>query len=139
MIKKIFICSPYRGHGDTPEEVKEDRRQNIRLARYACKYAIGGGHIPFAPHLYFPQFLRDSDSDERMLGLLAGQLWLEQCDELWVIGYRISEGMEAEIKIAEKFGIPIKHYVWKRTPEERLLDAILRPEIQYHEMDWKSL
>ena len=47
--------------------------------------------------------------------------------------------MKAEIVMAKKLGIPVKHYVYKRTPEERLLDAILRPEIQYHEMDWKSL
>ena len=139
MTNNIFICSPYRGHGDTPEEVKKDRLCNIKLAQYACRYALGSGHLPFAPHLYFPQFLHDSDPDERTLGLHVGRTWLEQCDELWVIGYRISEGMKAEIMMAEKLGIPIKHYVWKRTPEERLLDAFLRPEIQYHEMDWKSL
>lgn len=137
--KNIFVCSPYRGHGDTPEAVKEDRLRNVRLARAACRYILGCGHYPYAPHLYFTHFLNDSDPDERDLGMQLGRSWLKQCDELWVIGYRVSEGMKAEIVMAKKLGIPVKHYVYKRTPEERLLDAILRPEIQYHEMDWKSL
>ena len=63
-----------------------------------------------------------------------GLSWLARCDELWVIGRRVSEGMEREIAKAKEWNMPIKHFVFKRSPEERLLDAILNPDIDYQEM-----
>ncbi|WP_434738033.1 DUF7768 domain-containing protein [Megasphaera elsdenii] len=32
------------------------------------------------------------------------------CDELWVFGEEISQGMSKEICFAEERGIPIKHF-----------------------------
>ena len=132
--KKVFICSPFRGLGRTEQEAKKNYLGNMELAKKACRYATGEGCIPYCPHLYFPRFLVDSDPDEREIGMLMGQTWLKQCSELWVIGRRISQGMKSEIAYAKELGIPVKHYVPERTPEERLLDAILRPEIEYREM-----
>lgn len=133
-LKKVFVCSPFRGLGQTEEEAKENGRWNISLAKAVCRYITGKGYIPYCPHLYFPRFLIDSDADEREMGMLMGQTWLAQCDELWIIGRRISEGMKREIARAEEWGIPVKHYVGRRTPEERLLDAIFHPEIDFHEL-----
>ena len=133
-LKKIFVCSPFRGLGSTEEAEKKDYRSNIVLAKWVCRYITGKGYIPYCPHLYFPRFLIDSDPDEREIGMLMGQTWLAQCDEVWVIGRRISEGMAREIARAEECGIPVKRYLMERTPEERLLDAILHPEINFHEM-----
>lgn len=133
-MKKIFVCSPFRGIGNTEEAATKDYRHNIALAKGVCRYITEKGGVPYCPHLYFPRFLTDSDPDEREIGMLMGQTWLAQCDELWVIGRRISKGMAREIARAEEWGIPVKHYVLQRTPEERLLDAILRPEVDYHEL-----
>ena len=133
-LKKIFVCSPFRGIGNTEEAASKDYRRNIALAKGVCRYITEKGGGPYCPHLYFPRFLMDSDPDEREMGMLMGQTWLAQCDELWVIGRRISDGMAQEIARAEEWGIPVKHYVLKRSPEERLLDAILRPETDYHEL-----
>ena len=133
-MKRVFICSPFRGFGDSAEEQTRDCKRNIHNARVACNFAVMKGCVPYAPHLYFPQFLMDSDSDERKAGLLMGLTWLSYCDELWVIGRRISEGMENEINMAKKWGIPIIRYVGKRSPEERLLDAIFYPDIKFREM-----
>ena len=133
-LKKIFVCSPFRGLGSTEEAEKKDYRSNIALAKWVCRYITGKGYIPYCPHLYFPRFLMDSDPDEREIGMFMGQTWLAQCDELWVIGRRVSEGMAREITWAKKSGIPVKRYLLERTPEERLLDAILHPEIDFHEM-----
>lgn len=90
--------------------------------------------MPYAPHLYFTMFLSDTDEDERTLGILLGLTWLAQCDELWVIGRRITAGMEQEIAKAIEWNIKVVHYIPRCTPEERLLDAIFHPEIQYKEM-----
>ena len=52
-----YICSPYSGNV----------RQNQALARDFCAFAVAAGHIPIAPHLFFPQFMDDTDPDEREL------------------------------------------------------------------------
>ena len=133
-MKKVFICSPCRPRGETRETRQKDWISNLSLARYACRYAIDQGKMPYAPHLYFTTILSEADDEERELGILLGLFWLAQCDELWVIGRRITEGMEKEIAKAKEWGIKIVHYIPKRTREDRLLDAIFHPEIQYKEM-----
>ena len=125
-MKKIYVCSPYAGDTET----------NVRNARKYCEYVVRKcGAIPIAPHLFFPQFLDDDDPDRRELGQLLGMLWLEECDELWVIGRHISDGMKKEIEMAKKLDIPVRYFVAKRTREERFLDALMFPDIAFREMD----
>ena len=133
-LKKVFICSPCRPRGETPKARERDWIGNINRARQACRYAIDQGKIPYAPHLYFTTILSEADEDERELGILLGLVWLSQCDELWIIGRRITEGMKREIAQAEAWNIKVVHYIPERTAEERLLDAIFHPEIKYREM-----
>lgn len=95
-MKKVFICSPYRGKND-----------NIARARKACRAALEKGCVPYAPHIYFTQFLSDSDPQQRELGIMLGLSWLADCDELWVIGSKITEGMSREISVAEELGVPV--------------------------------
>ena len=98
MEKLIYICSPYKGN-----VVK-----NTKFAIECCKYAMPHG-IPFAPHLYFTQFLDDRNPEEREKGLEYGLQILEMCDEVWVFGEHISEGMGREIRTAEKLGKAVKY------------------------------
>ncbi|MER2144092.1 MAG: DUF4406 domain-containing protein, partial [Eubacteriales bacterium] len=104
------------------------------IAKGACRLATALGFVPYCPHLYFPRFLLDSSPDERETGIRMGLTWLEQCDHLWVIGRRISEGMKREITRAEELGIPVAYFVRRRTPEERLLDAIFHPGVEFREV-----
>ena len=134
--KRVFICSPFRGIADTPEEAKENYQKNIATAKGACRLATALGFVPYCPHLYFPRFLLDSSPEERETGIRMGLTWLEQCNELWVIGRRISEGMKREISRAEELGIPAAFFVSRRTPEERLLDAIFHPDVEFREVVW---
>jgi len=55
-LKKVFICSPYRG--DIEKNV-EDARAHSRMAAI-CDYC------PITPHLLYPQFLNDSNAEERI-------------------------------------------------------------------------
>lgn len=110
-MKKVFICSPFRPVEKTREERERDWKRNIKLAKDACRYAAERGYIPYAPHLYFPQFLSEDDPGEREKGIFMGLTWLARCDEIWVAGFRISEGMSREIAFAQEWGIPIKAYV----------------------------
>ena len=118
-MKKVFICSPFRGAGSTEDEVHRNRMSNTSLAKRMCRYALGKDAIPYCPHLYFPRFLEDSDSKEREMGMLLGLTWLAHCDELWVIGRRISKGMEREIAKAKEWGIPVKYFDVERVSKKR--------------------
>ena len=131
---KVYICSPFRPVGETVEAQAKSIKKHKILARYACRYAVANGYSPLCPHLYYPEFLDDNVEDEREIGMLLGMVGLSECEELWIVGRRISEGMEKEIKQAEKWGIPIKHYIPRFTPEERLLKAIFGDEFPLIEM-----
>lgn len=98
---KVFICSPLRGN---TEEIVE---LNKSYCRSKCEEAVKLGFTPLAPHLYFTQFLDDNIENERDLGINMGLEWLRECDEIWVCGPRISEGMQKEINYALKLGIDI--------------------------------
>lgn len=135
MDKKVFICSPFAATAKDKEKKRKETIHNIHTAQVASLYAVMEGAIPYTPHLYFPQFLDDEDPESRELGQLLGLMWLKDCDELWVIGRRISEGMKKEIEMAKKLDISIRHYVFKRTTEERILDAIHFPDTSFREMD----
>lgn len=123
--KKVFICSPFRPCGETEEEKKKDLHRNEQLARYACRYATEHGYMPLAPHLYFTQFMDDADPQDRENGIRYGLKWLEDCDEIWVIERRVTDGMRREIYKARKRGMKEKHLVISLKPEERILNDLL--------------
>ena len=82
MMKKVFICSPYRG----------DVERNVALAKAHARFAARCGYCPVVPHLMYPQFLKDSDPDERILGITLGVELMKICDEVWIFGSTISNG-----------------------------------------------
>lgn len=98
-MKKIFICSPYRG----------DVKKNIENVKRYCMYS-GWDGIPIAPHLYFTQFLDDSSTADRHRGLRWGLALLAECEEVRVYADEVTEGMIDEINEAKKLNIPIKFY-----------------------------
>ena len=96
----VYICSPYSG----------DVEHNVKAAQAYSRLAVDQGCIPIAPHLLFPQFLRDDHPMERQLGLVFGLALLCKCAEVWVFGSRISPGMEAEIKRARWKNIRLRYF-----------------------------
>lgn len=96
----IFICSPLAG----------DIENNLEKAKKYCRFATEQNEIPIAPHLYFTQFLDETNEAERTKGITMGLGLLRNCDAVWVFGERISAGMFIEITEAEMYGIPIIRY-----------------------------
>ena len=80
-----YICSPYSG----------DVQANTALAREFCAFAVAAGQIPLAPH--FPQFMDDTDPDERELAMAFNRVLLSKCEAMWVYTGHVSRGMRAEI------------------------------------------
>lgn len=96
----VYICSPYSG----------DVEGNTKAAQAYSKFAVKQGTIPLAPHLIFPQFLDDGDIKERRLAMRMNLILLGRCQELWVFGDVISEGMQEEISRAKHRQMPIRWF-----------------------------
>ena len=98
MKKLVYICSPCRG----------DYEKNIDNAATYSRAAFRKGYIPITPHLSFTRFMDDTNSKERSMAMAAGSQLLLMCSEVWVFGLdHPSEGMQAEIALAIRHGIPI--------------------------------
>lgn len=94
----VYICSPYAG----------DTVRNILAAQKYCRFAVDKGYLPFAAHLFFPQFLNDDDPVERALGLSFGNVFMDKCDEIWLFGEEYSRGIQAEHDRALRKGYKIR-------------------------------
>ena len=94
----VYICSPYSG----------DIERNTYQARAYSRFAVAKHCIPIAPHLLFPQFV-DEDT-ERELALFMGMVLLGRCEEVWVFGERVTDGMAAEIAKAEKRKMKVRYF-----------------------------
>lgn len=53
----VYICSPYRG----------DTEKNTEKARKYSRFTVESKAIPMTPHLLYPQFMDDSNPEERYL------------------------------------------------------------------------
>ena len=90
-MKIVFVCSPFQG-----------KQENIEKAKRYCRYVVDLGYIPIAPHIYFSQFMNDLDPKDRERALEMNKKLLEFCDELWIFGDKITEGMKIEIEHFKK-------------------------------------
>ena len=96
----VYICSPFSGNVE----------RNTENARRYCRFAVDSGYIPLAPHLLFPQFMNDKDTDERRLALFMDIALLSKCAQLWVFGGNITKGMDIEIEKAKYKRQPIRYF-----------------------------
>ncbi len=93
-MKKVYICSPLGGN------VKKNLQRAIRYAEYALKC----GTAPVVPHFY-ALCLDDGNPSEREMGRAAGISLLWFCDEMWIFGDEVSEGMHSEIQFCKNLNI----------------------------------
>ncbi len=94
----VYICSPYAG----------DIERNTYRARVFFRFAVEKKYIPIAPHLLCLQYL--NEETERWLGLKMGIVFMGKCEEIWVFGDVISEGMAAEIEKAKRMRKKIRYF-----------------------------
>lgn len=96
----IYICSPFSGNTE----------RNTQNARRYCRFAVDKGYIPIAPHLLFPQFLDETNPDERSLAIFMDIALLGKCAELWVFGGNITKGMRIEMEKARCKRQPTRYF-----------------------------
>lgn len=99
-MKTVFICHPF-----------QNKEENIELTKSYCTKAILEGNCPFSPALHYPLFLDESTPEGREKGMDCGLEVLKWCDELWICGDVITDGMHLEINFAEnpEYEILIRH------------------------------
>ena len=81
---------------------------NPEKARRYSRFAADAGTIPIAPHLLFPQFL--SEETERELAIFMDLVLLGKCEQLWVFGGEVSDGMRREIGRAKQKNMTIRYF-----------------------------
>jgi hypothetical protein len=102
----VIVESPFSG----------DMEGNRAYAIRACADCVKRGEVPYASHLFFPQFLNELAPEERELGLTAGYaFWKIASKIVFYCDRGISGGMARARERAQTIGIP---------HEERFLDCV---------------
>lgn len=109
----VYIAHPVRPRPDTLETEK----LNLQYAESWVRWAIVDcGVLAVAPYLGLCRALNDGDTSERIMGVAVSLRVLRKCDELWLCGPRISEGMRQEAELAEEAGVQIVDLERRRLP-----------------------
>ena len=99
-MKKVFICSPYRG----------DTKKNLKNAIRHCRMADVNSMLPIAPHVYFTRVFPEEDWRARATGMIWGKDLMQYCSEIWIFCNELTEGMIEEISEAKKLWLHMKFY-----------------------------
>lgn len=94
----VYVASPFAG----------DVERNVMNARRYCRFVAESGAIPLAPHLLLPQFM--SEMTERDAAMLMNRVFLSRCDQLWMFGDTITDGMAWEWVRARQLEMPIRYF-----------------------------
>lgn len=97
----VYICSPY-SCGNLNESIEKARKYS--------RFAVDNHFLPITPHIYFTQFMDDSISEERDTAIFMNWVLMSKCEQLWVFGDIISEGMKAEIERAGRKRLKIRYF-----------------------------
>ena len=96
-MKKVYLCAP----------LSVDVTANLEKIRQYCRYALLCGTAPVVPHFY-AECLDDNDPKDREIGLAAGLSLLWFCDELWLFGDTVTDGMKNELQFCKNLNIRIR-------------------------------
>lgn len=97
MMRKVYVCAPLGGNVES----------NLKKVRTYTEYALRCGTAPVVPHFY-AECLDDNNPKDREVGLAAGMSLLWLCDEVWVFGDTVTDGMRAELQFCKNLNIRIR-------------------------------
>ena len=97
MMRKVYVCAPLGGNIE----------QNLKKVKTYTEYALRCGTAPVVPHFY-ALCLDDNDPKDRKIGLAAGMSLLWLCDEVWVFGDTVTDGMRAELQFCKNLNIRVR-------------------------------
>ena len=97
MMKRAYVCAPLGGNIE----------ENLKKVKAYTAYALRCGTAPVVPHFY-AECLDDNYPKDREIGLAAGMSLLWLCDEVWVFGDTVTDGMRAELKFCKNLNIRVR-------------------------------
>lgn len=117
-MKVAYIAHPVGG------DIQKNLAAILKIVRYVNLQEPDV--VPFAPYLVDCQALDDRIHEERQRGIKNDIALFHKgfIDEVWVYGTHISRGMQAEIDLATRLGIPV---VGKSKAAKHLLGTTLLP------------
>ncbi len=97
-----YLCHPVAG----------DVVANLTSARMWLRWLIDRyPHVAFcAPWIPYVETLDDSNPEHRSRGLSDGLAMLARSDEVWLVGDRVSSGMEMERDHGLALGLPVINF-----------------------------
>lgn len=119
-MRVVYLAAPLSG--PTHEAIQGNR---ARAARW-CAWAVRQGVCPVAMWIVLTGELPETP-ENRALGLELDCEVVRRCDELWLVGGRVSSGMQEEALEARRHGIPVLDLteLGEEPPSEDELDAWL--------------
>lgn len=97
MMKRVYVCAPLGGNIE----------ENLKKVKIYTAYALRCGTAPVVPHFY-AECLDDNNPKDREVGLAAGMSLLWLCDEVWVFGDTVTDGMRAELQFCKNLNIRVR-------------------------------
>lgn len=95
--KLVYICAPLRGNAE----------KNIAFAKEKAREVFAEGDVPVCPHLMFPPIADPENPAQDQAAREMGLRLVESCQQVNVYGPVWTDGMWAEIRHAERLGIPV--------------------------------
>lgn len=86
-----YVCSPYAPRWE------ESVARHVHWAQTIARLAYSEGFWPVVPHLYAPQFLDDTNPQDRQVGTTWGLALLRRCVMVYVLDVPPSSGMRQEL------------------------------------------
>jgi len=114
VMKLIYLAHPVAG--DVPG--------NIARAKdwYRWCNSLDLDIAVIAPWIHGIELLLEDDADPvvRSRALERCVCAVRKCDELWLVGPRISTGMQLESDAARNAGVRVRDFTWMRTAEDEV-------------------
>lgn len=100
----VYVAHPVSA--PTREGIEANRARGARWAAWVLKTY---GHAVIADWLWCTGALEETE-ENRALGLAMDVALVGRCDELWLVGERVSRGMEIEAREALRLRIPVRDF-----------------------------
>ncbi len=100
MKKVVYIAAPL--NAPTREGIEENRRTAARWVAWAARQGVA----PSATWITLSGEWEET-AENRALGLEIDKALVERCDEVWLVGGRVSAGMAIEAAHARALGIQV--------------------------------
>ena len=93
-MKRIYICSPLSAK--TKKGIRKNVKRAVEYGGVVARAELGNKYLPVVPHT-LALMLDDDNPKHREAGIAFDMRFLALCEEVWVFGEELTDGMKREI------------------------------------------